>query len=107
MHKLLADIIEKEGIKDFTSEERETFDRWNQTLAKNGLSKTEIAEFCSFQQSLIERTWADRKRDRTNDPYLADIHAVYGEIKRAIESPKREKEQLAQVLKNRLDNEIP
>ena len=45
--------------------------------------------------------------DRTNDPYLADIHAVYGEIKRAIESPKREKEQLVQVLKNRLDNETP
>ena len=105
MHKLLSDVIQKLGLKtgEMTEEEKQTFDTWNHVLSEDEITVERVAEFCERMQFAIESKWTNKYRDRTNDPFLADIHSVYGTIKRLITSKKSEREALEVQLQKMLD----
>lgn len=104
MHKLLGDLFQKMNIKpqDLTEEEKKTYDKWNSILEEE-VTVEKIAEFCRRQQGLVEKKWQDKYRDRTNDPFLADIHSVYGLIVTMIESDRTERASLEQHIEKLLD----
>ena len=105
MHQLLAKYMRKFGITpdNMTEEERQTIERWSPILNEEAVTVEKIVEFCKRQKSLIESKWENRERDRSNDPFLADIHAMYSLLTRMIESPKNERIALEKRLEQMLD----
>lgn len=105
MHKLLGDWLVKLKIspENMTAEEKQTFDSWRAILDDEVITIEKIAEFCERQVSAIELKWVDKYRDRTNDPFLADIHSVYKNIAKMIKADKSERMALEKHLTDMLD----
>ena len=93
--------MEKNKIKEekeFSVEEKETFDKWDKILSEGEISVEKIKEFCSNQLKIIETQWKNLDNDIKKNERLILLHTVYSILVNLIESPQTEKENLEKYL---------
>lgn len=102
MENSLSQLLQKRGIKDYTEldpEERAQFDIWRKILSKDELTMSDFREFCEQQLTLIGLQFEDSALEQRKQDKLVAQFAVYTAIKRAIDAPKLEKEQIEKYLR--------
>ena len=107
MHSLLTKYLKKKEIHDpleLTSDERVTFDNWNNILGKEELSLADVKLFCASQLGVIENRWSDFNLTQDRKAELIPYYNTYKTLLKVIESPKQAREALEQHLIQLLNN---
>jgi hypothetical protein len=106
-HPLIERLFQKRGVKpdDLTSEEKETFSRWQRILTEDKITPEKIAEFCDIQKGEIEKKFEDLGNSSQKNDRLILLHTVYTKIGKMIRSTGAERESLEQHLNQMLDTD--
>ena len=101
MHGLLSKLLKKRGIKDIrdlSSEEQETFDKWERILSEGELTIEKFADFCRKQKGIIESQYINPDNSEKKDIYLKACLAVYSALLDIIKAPQAERQALEKYL---------
>ena len=104
MHPLITDLFKKRkinSVEDLSSEEKETFDKWERILSEGEITPEKMAEFCRNQLKIIDGKLSDLDNPPSGqkDSILKAALAIYSALLKIIEGPKAEKESLERYLK--------
>ena len=95
MHLLLTKYLKKIGIKDIknlSSEEKQTFEKWNQILSDDEeINVEKIEKFCQSQLDVIEIQWKNMDNQSLKNERLIIAHTIYSTLLKVIRSPKTKK----------------
>lgn len=101
MHSLLADYLEKHGIKELselTDDEKLKFDSWNKILSEGEVTTGSVAEYCKNQMKIIESQWRRTDIDAVRKGELIPYHVTYSVLYDLITKPRPERDDLLKYL---------
>lgn len=107
MHKKLADLLEKKGIKELnelTTEEKADFDKWQAILSEGEVTVEKIALFCKNQIKLIETRWKSFDTDSAKKAEFIPYHTVYSVLLEMITATRAERANLEKYLDSLLQS---
>lgn len=103
MHPIISRLLRKRGINDVNeldSDEKKTFEAWQEVLQKEELSVEDIKNFCRMQVEIIETKWSDY--NSSNKSEMIPYHTIWTMLLKAIEGPKQAKVALEKNLEQLL-----
>lgn len=105
MIKILSDFLLRKNldIKTMSTEEKQTFDRWNSILSGEEVTVDAIAKFCEAQRDEIERMMGDLSNSKEKTERLTNFFVIYGRIHKMITAKRLERDALEKDLRNQLD----
>ena len=101
MQNILLRLLEKRNIKEtkeLSTEEKETFDKWEVILSEGEISVEKILKFCQGQIKLIETQWKNLDNNTDKNERLILLHTVYSTLVNLIQAPQTEKDNLEKYL---------
>lgn len=107
MNILLEKLLRKRGIEDINSldvEEKKDFDNWQKILSKDTLTAEDIRNFCQAQKDVIQGKWTDLSLDNSKKAEFIPYFTVYSLLLQVMDSPKKERESLENMLLNLINN---
>lgn len=107
MHSLLTKYLNKLGIEDpnsLSSEEKATFEGWQQVLSKEKLTIEDVQAFLKSQIDTIELKWRDLNAPNEKKAELIPYHTVYKLLQVAIDAPQAAR-QAAEIQLQQLINQ--
>ena len=103
---IITELLKRRGIKskeELIKEELQEFEQWETILAKEDISLKDVEEFCKIQLSITEGKFKDLDNTPQKTEKLVLLHSVYSGIRNLINSPRQERENLENYLRQLLD----